>query len=74
MEATSDKLVVSVLCVLDPQQVVLGGGVGQQNQLLLPEVRRTVRRLAWDTEITTGALGDYATVQGAVPFSPSTGR
>jgi hypothetical protein len=45
--------------------VVLGGGVGQ-NQLLLPEVRRTVRRLAWDTEITTGALGDYATVQGAV--------
>ncbi|MFE9446259.1 ROK family transcriptional regulator [Streptomyces sp. NPDC006602] len=59
------RLVVSVLCVLDPQQVVLGGGVGQ-NQLLLPEVRRTVRRLAWDTEITIGALGDYATVQGAV--------
>lgn len=59
------RLVVGVLCVLDPQQVVLGGGVGQ-NQLLLPEVRRTVRRLAWDTEITVGALGDYATVQGAV--------
>jgi predicted NBD/HSP70 family sugar kinase len=59
------RLVVAVASVLDPRLVVLGGGVGQ-NQLVLPEVRRTVRELAWDTEVTVGALGDHATVLGAV--------
>ena len=59
------QAVVAVMSVLDPGLVVLGGGVGQ-NQLLLPEVRKTVSQLAWPTEITVGALGDYATVQGAV--------
>jgi hypothetical protein len=29
-------------------------------------VRRTIDELAWSTEVTVGALGDYATVQGAV--------
>lgn len=51
--------------VVDPGLVVLGGGVGQ-NPLMLPEVRRVVRSLAWNTEITTGALGVQATVLGAV--------
>ncbi|GIH15941.1 ROK family transcriptional regulator [Rugosimonospora africana] len=59
------RLVVGVMGVVDPGLVVLGGGVGQ-NQLLLPEVRRTIAELAWNTEVTVGALGDYATVQGAV--------
>jgi predicted NBD/HSP70 family sugar kinase len=59
------RLVVAVAAVLDPRLVVLGGGVGQ-NQLVLPEVRRTVRELAWDTEVTVGALGENATALGAV--------
>jgi predicted NBD/HSP70 family sugar kinase len=59
------RLVVGVMSVIDPGLVVLGGGVGQ-NQLVLPEVRRITCSLAWDTEITTGALGDHATVLGAV--------
>ena len=59
------RLVVGVMSVLDPGLVVLGGGVGQ-NPLVLTEVRRTVRELAWDTEVTTGALGDRATILGAV--------
>jgi predicted NBD/HSP70 family sugar kinase len=59
------RLVVGVMSVIDPSLVVLGGGVGQ-NQLVLPEVRRTVEALAWKTEITVGALGDQATVLGAV--------
>jgi len=59
------RVVAAVLSVVDPGLVVLGGGVGQ-NQLLLPEVRRTVEHLAWPTEITVGALGDHATIQGAV--------
>jgi predicted NBD/HSP70 family sugar kinase len=59
------RLAVAVMSVIDPGLVVLGGGVGQ-NQLVLPEVRRVTRELAWDTEITVGALGDHATVLGAV--------
>ncbi|HZE47914.1 MAG TPA: ROK family transcriptional regulator [Jatrophihabitantaceae bacterium] len=59
------RLVVGVMSVVDPGLVVLGGGVGQ-NPLVLPEVRRVVRALAWNTEITTGALGEQATVLGAV--------
>ena len=59
------RLAVGVMSVLDPGLVVLGGGVGQ-NQLLLPGVRRVTTSLAWDTEITVGALGEHATVLGAV--------
>lgn len=59
------RLAVGVMSVLDPGLVVLGGGVGQ-NQLLLPGVRRATTTLAWDTEITVGALGEHATVLGAV--------
>jgi predicted NBD/HSP70 family sugar kinase len=59
------RLAVGVMSVLDPGLVVLGGGVGQ-NQLLLPGVRRVTTALAWDTEITVGALGEHATVLGAV--------
>ncbi|MHA6764143.1 ROK family protein [Streptacidiphilus sp. PAMC 29251] len=59
------RLAVAVLSVIDPGLIVLGGGVGQ-NQLVVPEVRRTVQALAWDTEVTVGALGDHATLLGAV--------
>ncbi|SFE07980.1 Sugar kinase of the NBD/HSP70 family, may contain an N-terminal HTH domain [Actinacidiphila alni] len=59
------RLVAGVVALLDPGLVVLGGGVGQ-NQLVLLEVRRVVRELAWDTEVTVGGLGDRATLLGAV--------
>ncbi|MCW2938491.1 MAG: hypothetical protein JWN00_1476 [Actinomycetia bacterium] len=59
------RLAVAVLAVIDPGLIVLGGGVGQ-NQLVVPEVRRTIQALAWDTEVTVGALGDHATLLGAV--------
>jgi predicted NBD/HSP70 family sugar kinase len=64
------KLAVGVLSVIDPGLIVLGGGVGQ-NQLVLPEVQRVLRSLAWDTEVTVGALGDRATVLGAVHIAIS---
>ncbi len=64
------RLAVGVLSVLDPGLIVLGGGVGQ-NQLVLPEVQRVLRSLAWDTEVTVGALGDRATVLGAVHLAIS---
>lgn len=58
------RLVAAVIALIDPGLVVLGGGVGQ-NQLVLLEVRKTVRDLAWDTEVTVGGLGDRATLLGA---------
>lgn len=58
-------LAAAVLAVFDPALIVLGGGVGQ-NQLVLPEVRKALQALAWDTEVTVGALGDHATLLGAV--------
>ncbi|WP_329129076.1 ROK family transcriptional regulator [Streptomyces sp. NBC_01476] len=64
------RLVAAVVALIDPGLVVLGGGVGQ-NQLVLLEVRRTVRELAWDTEVTVGGLGDRATLLGAVHLAGS---
>ncbi|MFF7154645.1 hypothetical protein [Streptomyces sp. NPDC008139] len=59
------RLVAAVVALLDPGLVVLGGGVGQ-NQLVLLEVRRTVHELTWPTDITIGGLADRATLLGAV--------
>jgi len=58
-------LVAATLSVLDPELIVLGGGVGQ-NPLVLREVRRAVHELAWDTEICIGELADHATLLGTV--------
>ncbi len=59
------RLVAAVMTMVDPEVVLLGGGVGQ-NELLLPVVRRTVRSLAWDTDIRIGTLGTRASIIGAV--------
>ncbi|MET9221124.1 ROK family transcriptional regulator [Streptomyces sp. NPDC093221] len=63
--AAIGRLVAAVVALLDPGLVVLGGGVGQ-NQLVLLEVRRTVHELTWPTDITIGGLADRATLLGAV--------
>jgi hypothetical protein len=58
--------VASVACVLDPERVVLGGGVGSIEGLLGP-VRQAVRRLSTrDVPIETGALAGRATAYGAL--------
>lgn len=58
------QLAVNLMTVFDPELVVLGGGVGQ-NELILPGVRKTLSKLAWDTELRTGELGSRATIVGA---------
>lgn len=58
-------LAAAAMSIVDPEVVVLGGGVGQ-NELMLRGVRTTAERLAWDTDIRTGALGDRASIIGAV--------
>jgi predicted NBD/HSP70 family sugar kinase len=66
------RLVSSVVAMLDPGLVVMGGGVGQ-NAELLPEIRRTVRRLAWPTEVEVSSLGQDATLLGAVGIATEDG-
>jgi predicted NBD/HSP70 family sugar kinase len=58
-------LAVGAISLLDPELVLLGGGVGQ-NELMLDRVRETIARLAWSTEVRTGALGDRASIVGGI--------
>lgn len=63
--------IANVVNVLNPQIVVVGGGVAKAGDLLFEPVRHTVaenamRELVSDTLIVPAALGDEAGVTGAV--------
>lgn len=66
------SLVSSIVAILDPGLVVMGGGIGQ-NPELLPEIRRTVTRLSWPTEVEVSSLGQDATLLGAVGIATEYG-
>lgn len=62
--------VASVVNLLNPAKVVIGGGVSKAGDLLFAPVRRTVRERAFerparDAEIVPAALGDDVGVVGA---------
>jgi predicted NBD/HSP70 family sugar kinase len=59
------NLAAACVSILDPQLIVLGGGVGQ-NAILLPGVEKAVRELCWPVEIVVSELSNRATVLGAV--------
>lgn len=59
------NLAAACVSVLDPQLIVLGGGVGQNPQLL-PGVRDVVKELCWPVDVVNGKLSNQATVLGAV--------
>ncbi|MER5726776.1 ROK family protein [Streptomyces sp. NPDC002138] len=60
-------IVSAVSAVLDPDLVVLGGGLGQSADLLLPTVRRALRTLTpLRPKVTAGVLGEDAVLMGAV--------
>jgi predicted NBD/HSP70 family sugar kinase len=61
--------IASVIAVIDPELVVLGGGIGR-NPALLPQVRATVAELVPLTaRIETSRLGDKAALYGAVALA-----
>ncbi|QOC92156.1 ROK family protein [Micromonospora craniellae] len=61
--------VVAVTAVLDPEAVVLGGGIGSRTELVEP-VRRWVAALSAHTPvIKTSQLGDRAGLLGAVAIA-----
>ena len=59
------NLAATCVSLLDPEIVVLGGGVGQ-NAILLDGVRKVVTALCWPVEIVIGELPNRATVLGTV--------
>jgi predicted NBD/HSP70 family sugar kinase len=66
------RLAATLVAVLDPGLIVLGGGVGQ-NPLLRAGVQETVRRLTWETEIAVSVLGPRATALGAAQIAAEIG-
>jgi predicted NBD/HSP70 family sugar kinase len=58
------NLAAACVSVLDPELIVLGGGVGQ-NAILLPGVDAVVRQLCWPVEIVVSELSQRATALGA---------
>lgn len=67
--------VAAVAAVLDPDLVVLGGGVGHSADLLLSTVGDTLRRLTpLRPKVAASALGEDAVLLGAVATALSTAR
>jgi predicted NBD/HSP70 family sugar kinase/biotin operon repressor len=67
--------VAAVAAVLDPELVVLGGGVGHSADLLLQTVGDTLRRLTpLRPKVAASALGEDAVLLGAVATARGTAR
>jgi predicted NBD/HSP70 family sugar kinase len=66
--------IATVCAIIDPELVVLGGGIGA-NRLLLPPVRGAAAALVPITaRIETSRLGDRAALQGAIAVALQAAR
>jgi predicted NBD/HSP70 family sugar kinase len=62
--------IAAVVPVVDPELVVLGGGIGRNGDLLLEPVERELRALSpFSPRIEASPLGDEATVLGAIAMA-----
>jgi predicted NBD/HSP70 family sugar kinase len=67
--------IATITPVLDPELVVLGGGVGRNGDLLLEPIDRELRQLLpFRPKVAVSALGDDAVVQGAVAIALEAAR
>lgn len=68
-------LVASVAAVIDPELVVLGGGVGSNVDLLLAPLEAALRTMTpLAPRIVAGSLGDGAVLSGAIAMGLNTAR
>ncbi|MET8757499.1 ROK family transcriptional regulator [Lentzea sp. NPDC004782] len=68
-------LVASVAAVIDPELVVLGGGVGSNVDLLLAPVEAALRTMTpLAPRIVAGSLGDGAVLSGAIAMGLEAAR
>lgn len=68
------QAILAVCSVVDPELVILGGGIGA-NPVLLPYVRKEVNRVApYAIRVETSVLGDRASLIGALAIGLRTSR
>ncbi|CCH34631.1 Transcriptional regulator, ROK family [Saccharothrix espanaensis DSM 44229] len=68
-------VVASVAAVIDPELVVLGGGIGQNTELLAEPMAQALRRMTpLAPRIATGELGDGAVLSGAIAMGLRSAR
>jgi len=70
--------ILMIIRILNPEAIVLGGGVGQSGELLLNALRSSLDELAsptitYSTEIVTAALGTYSALYGAAAMGMDVG-
>jgi predicted NBD/HSP70 family sugar kinase len=67
--------IASIAAVLDPEVVVLGGGVARSGDLLIEPIERELHLLVpFRPRIVVSALGDDAVLHGAVATALEAGR
>jgi predicted NBD/HSP70 family sugar kinase len=78
VEAEADRLALvvgTVAAILDPELIVLGGGVGGNVDLLRPRLEARLEQLTpLEARIAEGELGQDATVLGAIATALRTAR
>jgi glucokinase len=70
--------IVTVIRILNPEVIVLGGGVAQSGELLLKTLRGSLDEfssptITYSTEIVTAALGTYSALYGAAAMGMDVG-
>lgn len=69
------QLLATILALFDPEVVVLGGGIGQNLDLLEPDITTALRLITpMSAPLKLGALGREAVVMGAVAAALTTAR
>lgn len=70
------RAVAAITSVLDPELVVLGGGIGRNGDLLIAPMERTLRKLLRipPPPLMVSALGDDAVVLGALAIALARAR
>jgi predicted NBD/HSP70 family sugar kinase len=59
--------IAAITAVLDPELIVLGGGIGQRGELLLPPLERRLQQLTpLRPRIVTSKLGDDSVLLGSI--------
>jgi predicted NBD/HSP70 family sugar kinase len=69
------QLIATILALFDPEVIVLGGGVGQNLDLLEPDITTALRLItSMVAPLAVGDLGHEAVVMGAIATGLSIAR
>jgi predicted NBD/HSP70 family sugar kinase len=78
VETVAERIALAIAAVapvVDPELVVLGGGIGRNGDLLLDPVERELREISpFHPRIEVSALGEDAELQGAVALALTSAR